>query len=380
VPADRADRPRIGWRARGCVRTWHRRGDWAVRELPAIPGDGIDAERYAEHLKILSSDEFEGRAPGTRGERLTLNYLVEEFAKLGLQPGYGDSYLQPVPMVELTNESRSTIEIVDEQGSHSLTYPEQMIIGTRRPGTSVHGVEDSELVFVGYGVVAPEYGWNDYEGLDVEGKTVIMLVNDPGYATGDPELFNGNAMTYYGRWTYKYEEAARQGAAAALIVHETEPASYGWEVVINSWSGAQFELGENGDEPIMALEGWITVDTAEALFERAGLDFQAEKPGPSPPISPRSAWMVGPRPACATACARACPTTSWPASQAPSARTRRLFTWPTGTTWAATWPSRVRPASTTAPSTMPRARPRCSKSRACTRRPGRPSEPCCSWP
>ena len=246
-------------------------------ELPEVPGDGIDIDRYAAHLATLASDEFEGRAPGTRGERLTLNYLVGEFAELGLMPGYGDSFLQPVPMVELTNVGRSAVDLIDDQGEFTLSYPEQMIIGSRRLGNASHGVEDSELVFVGYGIVAPEYDWNDYAGLDVAGKTVVMLVNDPGYATGDPELFNGNAMTYYGRWTYKYEEAARQGAAAAIIVHETEPASYGWDVVINSWSGAQFELGDAGDEPVMALEGWITVETAEALFERAGLDFAAEK-------------------------------------------------------------------------------------------------------
>jgi len=246
-------------------------------ELPAVPAGGIDVERYSAHVARLASDEFEGRAPGTRGERLTLNYLVKEFSELGLAPGYGDSYLQPVPMVEMTNEARSELAIEGQGESFALTYPEQMIIGSRRLGNTPHGIEDSELVFVGYGIVAPEYDWNDYAGLDVAGKTVVMLVNDPGYATGDPDLFNGNAMTYYGRWTYKYEEAARQGAAAALIVHETEPASYGWDVVINSWSGAQFELGEAGDDPVMALEGWITVDTAVDLFARADLDFEAEK-------------------------------------------------------------------------------------------------------
>ncbi|MGY6588760.1 MAG: M28 family metallopeptidase [Wenzhouxiangella sp.] len=245
--------------------------------LPVLPAGGVDTDFYADRLARLSSDEFEGRAPGTRGERLTVNYLVQEFAALGLAPGYGDSFLQPVPMVELTNTERSDLTIVDGDDRFALGYPEQMIIGSRRLGREPHGVEGSELVFVGYGIVAPEYDWNDYAGLDVEGKTVVMLVNDPGYATGNPDLFNGNAMTYYGRWTYKYEEAARQGAAAALIIHETEPASYGWDVVINSWSAAQFELGEQGDEPVMALEGWITVDTAEALFERAGLDFADQK-------------------------------------------------------------------------------------------------------
>jgi len=245
--------------------------------LPEVPGDGIEIDGYSEHVRTLSSNEFGGRAPGSSGEDLTLNYLVGGFADLGLAPGNGDSYLQPVPMVELTNVERSSLSLDYGSETMELTYPEQMIIGSNRLGTDPHSIEDSELVFVGYGVVAPEYGWNDYEGLDVEGKTVVILVNDPGYATQDPELFNGRAMTYYGRWTYKYEEAARQGAAAALIVHETEPASYGWDVVINSWSGAQFELDQTGGAEKLALEGWITVDTAEMLFEKAGLDYSAQK-------------------------------------------------------------------------------------------------------
>jgi len=245
--------------------------------LPEVPGDGIEIDGYSEHVRTLSSNEFGGRAPGSSGEELTLNYLVGGFADLGLVPGNGDSYLQPVPMVELTNVERSSLSLDYGSETMELTYPEQMIIGSNRLGTDPHSIEDSELVFVGYGVVAPEYGWNDYEGLDVEGKTVVILVNDPGYATQDPELFNGRAMTYYGRWTYKYEEAARQGAAAALIVHETEPASYGWDVVINSWSGAQFELDQTGGAEKLALEGWITVETAEMLFEKAGLDYSAQK-------------------------------------------------------------------------------------------------------
>jgi len=245
--------------------------------LASVPGEGVDKDAYREHVQTLASNEFEGRAPGTRGERLTLDYLVGEFAALGLKPGNGDSYLQSVPMVELTNAERSGLRLSYGDEELVLSYPEQMIIGSNRLGTESHGIENSELVFVGYGVVAPEYGWNDYDGLDVEGKTVVILVNDPGYATQDPALFNGRAMTYYGRWTYKYEEAARQGAAAALIVHETEPASYGWDVVINSWSGAQFALDEAEESEKVALEGWITVDTAEQLFERAGLDYQAQK-------------------------------------------------------------------------------------------------------
>ncbi len=245
--------------------------------IPAVPGDGVDIERYAEHVRILASDEFEGRAPGTRGDRLTVDYLVGEYMALGLEPGYGDSYLQPVPMVEMTNELRTDIVIAGAESDFRLTYPEQMITNTRRLGTGEQALVDSELVFVGYGVVAPEYDWDDYAGLDVEGKTVIILVNDPGFALEDDDWFNGRAMTYYGRWTYKYEEAARQGAAGALIVHDTEPASYPWEVVINSWSGAQFELGEAGDEPTVVMEGWLTIEAARELFALAGRDFDQDQ-------------------------------------------------------------------------------------------------------
>lgn len=251
-------------------------GDSGI-ELPEPPESGFVTDRFVEDLETLSSDEFEGRAPGSRGERLTVDYLVEQFSEAGLAPGYGDSYLQPVPMVELTNQARSALVIERDGEARELTFPENMIVGSRRLGTDPHGVTDSELVFVGYGVVAPEYDWNDYEGLDVAGKTVVILVNDPGFAKPDGERFNGRAMTYYGRWTYKYEEAARQGAAAALIVHETEPASYPWEVVTNSWSGPQFELAERGDDPIMALEGWINVDAARELFADAGLDYEEQK-------------------------------------------------------------------------------------------------------
>jgi Zn-dependent M28 family amino/carboxypeptidase len=255
----------------------------STHEIPPVPEPGFDTQRFVADMRTLASDEFEGRAPGSRGERLTVDHLVEEFARAGLQPGFGDSFLQPVPMVELTNQSRSDIEIAGAGDAMTLSYPDDMIIGSRRLGPGPHAVEGSELVFVGYGIVAPEYDWNDYAGLDVEGKTVVMLVNDPGFANPDSGLFNGRAMTYYGRWTYKYEEAARQGAAAALIVHQTEPASYPWEVVTNSWSGPQFELAARGDAPVMALEGWITVDAARELFARAGLDFSEQEAAAAEP-------------------------------------------------------------------------------------------------
>jgi len=245
--------------------------------MSEVPAGAMLAERYGENVATLASDEFEGRAPGTRGERLTVDFLVSEFAELGLQSGYGDSFLQPVPMVELSNRDRSSLNVSFDDEIVELSYPDDMIINSRLLGEQEHGVADSEVVFVGYGIVAPEYDWNDYAGLDVEGKTVVILVNDPGYDSGDKAVFNGRAMTYYGRWTYKYEEAARQGAAAAIIVHETEPASYPWEVVINSWSTAEFVLAAENDEPQSVIEGWITVDTAQDLFARAGLDFYQER-------------------------------------------------------------------------------------------------------
>ncbi|WP_376691198.1 M28 family peptidase [Wenzhouxiangella sp. EGI_FJ10409] len=252
-------------------------GEQDVSTLPEVPGDGIDIQRYERHVQTLASDDYQGRAPGTRGGRMTIDYLVREFSEMGLEPGYGDSYLQPVPMIELTNAERSDIAVELDGESLTLSYPEQMVINSRRLGSEPHVVEDSEIVFVGYGIVAPEYDWNDYADLDVEGKTVVILVNDPGFATGDEDLFNGRAMTYYGRWTYKYEEAARQGAAAALVVHETEPASYPWEVVVNSWSGAEFVLESDESAPRVDLEGWLTVDAARELFSRAGLDYEAQK-------------------------------------------------------------------------------------------------------
>jgi len=246
-------------------------------DLPTLPDSGLNIQRLRDWISTLASDEFEGRAPGTRGERLTVDFLVEQFHGMGLQPGYGESYLQPVPMIELTNAERSDLEVSFGEDEMTLSYPEQMVINSRRLGTDTHAIEDSEIVFVGYGIVAPEYDWNDYAGLDVEGKTVVILVNDPGFSSGDENLFNGREMTYYGRWTYKYEEAARQGAAAALVVHETEPASYPWQVVINSWSGAEFVLASDRNAPRVALEGWLTVEAARELFTRAGHDYDELK-------------------------------------------------------------------------------------------------------
>jgi len=235
--------------------------------------NSIQADEIAKHVKVLASDEFGGRAPSSEGEKLTLDYLTKEFTALGFEPGNGDSFFQEVPLVSLEADSDMVLNI----GGKDYQYKKDMVMGSSRISAQ-EGIENSELVFVGYGVNAPEYNWNDYEGLDVKGKTVVMLVNDPGFATKDPALFTGDAMTYYGRWTYKYEEASRQGAAGAIIIHETAPASYPWSVVENSWSGEQFGfVKENNNMDRVAVEGWVTVDVAKELFSKAGLDFETAK-------------------------------------------------------------------------------------------------------
>jgi Zn-dependent M28 family amino/carboxypeptidase len=233
----------------------------------------ITADDLAEYIEVLASDEFEGRLPATPGEEKTTNYLKEQFEKIGLQPGNGDSWFQEVPLVSITADPDMTLSVRRGRSVERYAYGEDFMAWTTRVVDRVD-LENSELVFVGYGVVAPEYDWNDYEGLDVRGKTVVILVNDPGYATEDPELFNGRSMTYYGRWTYKYEEAARQGAAAALIVHETEPAAYGWETVASSWSGPQFHMvSADNNMSRVKVEGWLQLEVAREIFKLAGLDY-----------------------------------------------------------------------------------------------------------
>jgi len=239
--------------------------------------ESIRAEDLSKDVAILSSDEFEGRAPSSKGEEKTANFLKEEFQKLGLKPGNGLSFFQEVPMVEITADPQAKLEIKGDKKSSLFAYGHEFMAWTLRVVKEV-SLTNSEMVFVGYGIVAPEYGWDDYKGIDVRGKTVVILVNDPGFATEDPELFNGRAMTYYGRWTYKFEETARQGAEGALIIHETEPAAYPWEVVKNSWSGPNFNLvSEDNNLSRCAVEGWLTVETAHWLFENAGQNYDEIK-------------------------------------------------------------------------------------------------------
>lgn len=250
--------------------------------LPTDTTAAIRAEDLAIRIKTLADDTFEGRGPGTPVGEAAADWIAQEMARIGLQPGGDDgSYFQKVGMVNQTideDKSSLTFSMEGVEETEEMKLKEDAVIWTKRQNANHIEFDNSEVIYVGYGIVAPEYGWNDYEGLDAAGKTVVMLVNDPGYTTGDPELFNGEAMTYYGRWTYKYEEAARQGATAAIIVHETAPASYGWDVVSNSWSGAQSDLvrADGGADRTM-LEGWLSSDASGKLFEAAGLDMQAMK-------------------------------------------------------------------------------------------------------
>ncbi|HEY9256367.1 M28 family metallopeptidase [Chitinophaga sp.] len=229
----------------------------------------INAGSFAQHIKILASDAFEGRKPFTRGEDSTIQYLAAQFKQLGLQPGNGNSYFQEVPMVSISSKPAGNLVIKGSNGEVSLSYLDEFVAATRRVQDQI-SVRNSALVFAGYGIVAPEYNWNDYKGLDVKGKTVIVLINDPGFA--DSTLFKGRTMTYYGRWTYKFEEAARQGATGVIIIHETAAASYPWKVVRSGWSNSKLYLQTaDNNQHRTALEGWISQEAAKKIFQLAGI-------------------------------------------------------------------------------------------------------------
>jgi len=245
---------------------------------PATTPD-INAADISARDKAISDDAFEGRGPGTKNGEAAAQWIADEMKRIGLKPGYHGSYFQPVPAVNITlDASKSSLTFATPQGALAPKFPDDDVYWTPQFKSTEVRVKDAPLVFVGYGVVAPEYGWNDYAGVNVKGKTVVILINDPGNedANPDPKFFKGKAMTYYGRWTYKYEEAARQGAAAAIIVHETNPAAYGWQVVRNSNTGAK-GWPEDKDMSMTPVQGWITLDVARELFKRAGLDYDLEK-------------------------------------------------------------------------------------------------------
>lgn len=232
----------------------------------------VTADDIKGHIAVLANDSLLGRKPFGPGEPKAINYISSEFKKLGLAPGNNGSYFQDVPMVEVTNSPSATMEISGAKGTHiTLKKTDDFVAFTRREMDSVQ-LKNAPMIFAGYGIVAPEYHWNDYAGLDVKGKVVVVLVNDPGFKSGDSKLFKGDTMTYYGRWTYKYEEAARQGAAGVLIIHQTEPASYGWQVVRTSNTGSKLYL-QQADKHMSrcAVEGWITEDAAKKISDAAGV-------------------------------------------------------------------------------------------------------------
>ncbi|MBS0632708.1 MAG: M28 family peptidase [Verrucomicrobia bacterium] len=249
--------------------------------LAAAPQPAISAASILARTKVLASDEFEGRAPGSAGEEKTVAYLTGEFKKIGLAPGNPDgTYLQAVPLVGITSHPTLSFDV----GGKTLPMtPINDFVGSTSRVAAHLAVKASDVVFVGYGAVAPEYGWDDFKGVDVRGKTVVMLINDPPVVdpkTGqlDPKVFGGKAMTYYGRWTYKYEIAAAKGAAACIIVHETGPASYPFGVIVGSRSRENFELRTpDGNASHLAMEGWLTLDAAQRLFAATGHDFEALK-------------------------------------------------------------------------------------------------------
>lgn len=253
----------------------------AAGPYPAHPktSPDITAEDLAARDKAIADDAFQGRGPGTKAGEMAALWIVNELKRSGLKPGNNGSYFQDVPAVNITLvAAKSAFKFATPEGTIAPKFPDEAVYWTPHFKSADVRVDNSPLVFVGYGVVAPEYEWNDYAGVDVKGKTVVILINDPGFITKDDMLFKGKAMTYYGRWTYKYEEAARQGAAAAIIVHDTVPAAYGWQVVRNSNSGTRSWLdAADRNSGRVPITGWVTLDVAKELFKRAGLDFEAQQ-------------------------------------------------------------------------------------------------------
>src|SRR5438034_3000091 len=252
----------------------------ALRLQPAL--EAITPDGLLAHIKVLASDEFEGRAPGTKGEELSVKYITDQFNRIGLKPGNPDgTYTQEVPLAGIKSEPRMSFTIGDK--TINLKYPDDFVASSAHLQPDIK-IDKSDVVFVGYGVVAPEYGWDDYKNVHIRGKTMLMLIGDPPVPDQkdpsklDDKMFKGKAMTYYGRWTYKHEIAAQKGAAAAIIIHETEPAAYPWQVVKSSWGKENFELDNpNKNMDAVSARSWITLDVAKKLLADCGQNFDAVK-------------------------------------------------------------------------------------------------------
>ena len=252
--------------------------DMALSALPDVTVPALSEKTMQDVTRELSLDAYEGRAPGSIGEEKTVAYLISKFKAAGLEPGNNGSWTQDVPLTEITAQNVSPLRIADRNGkAMSFAYGSDYVIGSYRE-TPKTEIKQSDMVFVGHGIVAPEKGWNDYASVDVKGKTVVVMVNDPDFENeGLDGPFGGKAMTYYGRWTYKYEEAARQGAAAVLIIHDTAPAAYGWNVVNSSWTGTQFlAQSKDGGKSQTQANGWIQKSIAKDIFAAAGQNLEKQ--------------------------------------------------------------------------------------------------------
>lgn len=252
--------------------------DVSMDALPQVEVPALSEATMKDVTRELSLDSYEGRAPGSVGEEKTVAYLISKYKAAGLEPGNNGSWTQDVPLIEITAKNVSALTIADRSGkAMSFAYGSEYVIGSYRE-TPKTDIKQSEMVFVGHGIVAPEKGWNDYAGVDVKGKTVVVMVNDPDFENeGLDGPFGGKAMTYYGRWTYKYEEAARQGAAAVLIIHDTAPAAYGWNVVNSSWTGTQFlAQSKDGGKSQTQANGWIQKSVAKEIFAAAGQNLDKQ--------------------------------------------------------------------------------------------------------
>ncbi len=252
--------------------------DVAIGALPQVEVPALSEATMKDVTRELSLDSYEGRAPGSVGEEKTVAYLIAKYKAAGLDPGNNGSWTQDVPLIEITAKNVSALTIADRSGKAlSFAYGNEYVIGSYRE-TPKTDIKQSEMVFVGHGIVAPEKGWNDYAGVDVKGKTVVVMVNDPDFENeGLDGPFGGKAMTYYGRWTYKFEEAARQGAAAVLIIHDTAPAAYGWNVVNSSWTGTQFlAQSKDGGKSQTKANGWIQKSVAKEIFAAAGQNLDKQ--------------------------------------------------------------------------------------------------------
>jgi Zn-dependent M28 family amino/carboxypeptidase len=252
--------------------------DVSMDALPQVEVPALSEATMKDVTRELSLDSYEGRAPGSVGEEKTVAYLIAKYKAAGLEPGNNGSWTQDVPLIEITAKNVSALTIADRIGkAMSFAYGNEYVIGSYRE-TPKTDIKQSEMVFVGHGIVAPEKGWNDYAGVDVKGKTVVVMINDPDFENeGLDGPFGGKAMTYYGRWTYKFEEAARQGAAAVLIIHDTAPAAYGWNVVNSSWTGTQFlAQSKDGGKSQTQANGWIQKSVAKEIFAAAGQNLDKQ--------------------------------------------------------------------------------------------------------